>query len=1013
MLVTCSQHRYISTSLHKLSRLTDLRAQLQSSVGNTYTLERELGGGGMSRVFTATERALDRTVVLKVLPPELARALSTDRFRQEIRLAARLQHLHIVPLLTAGEADGLLYYTMPFVEGESLRTRLAREGELPVRDAVKLLSEVAEALAYAHEHGVVHRDIKPDNVLLSGGHALVADFGVAKALSAAATPESTGLTDLGVALGTPAYMAPEQAVADPHVDHRADLYAWGCLAYECLTGSPPFVGRSTPALLAAHATEAPESILRRRSSLPPSLAALVMRTLEKRPADRPQSAGELLHQLEAVATPSGGTEPTVAIPVRAAPSEKQVIRRWSGAAAIALVVIAGGVGYAVWRGSTTRAPLDADLVAVAPFDVIGADLGLWREGFVDLLSRNLDGAGPLKTVSPTVVIRRWSGRADPASAATLGHRTGAGLVVFGTLVAAGPDSVRMDAAILDAAQGKQVGEVQLRGDPRRMDLVADSLSLALLRELGRSRPVGAVRLAGLTGTSPPALKAFLQGEQFYRRGAWDSARTRYEAALALDSTMVPAMRHLAQSLWWSETGGPAESLMSRAGRLNHGLAPRDSLLVVADSLSVALGGDLPDTVWRPLRRRYLGTLEGAARRYPSDPEIWYMLGEARFHGGWEVGATDQQSREAFDHAIALDSSFAPAFVHMMALGLASDGIPGWDRYAAPYLARSPRGDWTEGSRVTNAVLHTSVRDTVRLDSILAAATPFELTHSLLTLYKLTDSAELAVRVARASVASTGDWEGFLLDPRVRREFLAGTLGFRGHLREAYDLFRERDEYLAYTSLPGEMALLGGIPPDSAQVLFRHWVRERPLWPPGEPPYGGAGAGQLYFALPWLAARGDTLSLRLAAARLDSAARVAKENLARDMGRYAGASARAYLALARHDTSAALAGLTTLPHDYVVGMLDRLVESQLLAARGRDREALAILDREMPWYWVSPLRVMWALERARVAERTGDRKKSIDDYQYVAEAWRHADPVLQPYVQESRSALQRLTGEPAR
>jgi tRNA A-37 threonylcarbamoyl transferase component Bud32/tetratricopeptide (TPR) repeat protein len=1013
MLVTCLQRAYIPTPLHKPSRLTDLRTQLQSAVGHTYTLERELGGGGMSRVFTATERALDRTIVLKVLPPELAQVLSTDRFRQEIRLAARLQHLHIVPLLSAGEADGLLYYTMPFVEGESLRTRLAREGELPVREAVKLLAEVAEALDYAHRHGVVHRDIKPDNVLLSGGHALVADFGVAKALSAAATPDSTGLTSLGVALGTPAYMAPEQAVADPHVDHRADLYAWGCLAYECLTGSPPFVGRPTPALLAAHATEAPESILRRRPSLPPALAALVMRTLEKRPADRPQSAGEVLQQLEAAVTPSGGTQPTAAVPVRAdQPAEKRVIRRWWAAGAVALVVIAGGAGYAVWRGSSGHAPLDADLVAVAPFDVIGADLGLWREGFVDLLSHNLDGAGPLKTVSPTVVIRRWSGRADPTSAAELGRRTGAGLVVFGTLVAAGRDSVRMDAAILDAAQNKQVGEIQLRGDPRRMDQVADSLSLALLRELGRSRPVGAVRLAGLTGTSPPALKAFLQGEQFYRRGAWDSARTRYEAALALDSTMVPAMRHLAQSLWWTESGGSAaESLLSRAGKLNRGLAPRDSLLVVGDSLLVALDGDVPDTIWRLLKRRYLGTLEIAAGRYPSDPEIWYMLGEARFHQGWEVGATDQQTRDAFEHAIELDSSFAPAFVHTMSLGLWSDGIPGWDRYAAPYLARSPRGDWTEGSRVTNAVLHTPARDTLRLDSLLAAATPFELAHSLLTLNHLTDSAEVAVRVARALVASSREGQGFLTDPRVRREFLAGTLGYRGRLREAYDLFRERGEYLAYTSLPGEMALLGGIPPDSAQALFRQWVRERPLWPAGKPPYGGAGAGQLYFVLPWWAARGDTLSLRLAAARLDSAARVAKENLARDLGGYAGRSARAYLALARHDTTGALAGLAALPHDYVVGMLDRLVESQLLAARGRNREALAILDREMPWGWISPLRIMWALERARVAERTGDRKKAIDGYHYVAEAWRHADPVLQPYVQESRVALQRLTGEP--
>jgi serine/threonine protein kinase len=207
----------------------------------------------MSRVFVATETALDRPVVLKVLPPELGHAVSVDRFRQEIRLAARLQHPHIVPLHSAGEAAGLLYYTMPLVEGESLRTRLTRSGELAVKEAVRVLRDVAAALAYAHEHGVVHRDIKPDNVLLSGGEALVSDFGVAKALSASATGGDSGLTSLGVALGTPAYMAPEQGAADPQVDHRADLYAWGCLAYECLTGQPPFTGRQPAGRQASHA----------------------------------------------------------------------------------------------------------------------------------------------------------------------------------------------------------------------------------------------------------------------------------------------------------------------------------------------------------------------------------------------------------------------------------------------------------------------------------------------------------------------------------------------------------------------------------------------------------------------------------------------------------------------------------------------------------------------------------------------------------------------------------------
>lgn len=265
----------------------------------------------MSRVFVATETALGRRVVIKVLPPELAAGLSVDRFRREIQLAASLQHPHIVPVHAAGSADGLLYYTMPMVEGESLRARLTHQGELPVGQAIRILRDVADALACAHERGVIHRDIKPDNILLSRHHGLVTDFGVAKALSEATGPSS--ITSTGLALGTPAYMAPEQATADPHVDHRADIYALGAVGYEILAGRPPFLGSSPQAVLAAHVTQRPDPLDKLRSSVPPALASLIMRCLEKRPSDRWQTAEEVLHLLEAMATPSGGTAPTTAV----------------------------------------------------------------------------------------------------------------------------------------------------------------------------------------------------------------------------------------------------------------------------------------------------------------------------------------------------------------------------------------------------------------------------------------------------------------------------------------------------------------------------------------------------------------------------------------------------------------------------------------------------------------------------------------------------------------------------
>src|SRR5688572_8616805 len=228
--------------------MAELRDQLQKTLGGSYALERELGGGGMSRVFVAEETSLGRKVVIKVLPPDLAATVNVERFRREIQLAAQLQHPHIVPLLSAGIADGLPYYTMPFIDGDSLRTRIIRQGELPIHDALRILRDMTTALCYAHEHGVVHRDIKPENVMLTKHHALIMDFGVAKALSAATNPGNS-LTSMGVALGTPAYMSPEQATADPHMDHRADIYALGAVAYEMLTGRQLFGDRSPQAML--------------------------------------------------------------------------------------------------------------------------------------------------------------------------------------------------------------------------------------------------------------------------------------------------------------------------------------------------------------------------------------------------------------------------------------------------------------------------------------------------------------------------------------------------------------------------------------------------------------------------------------------------------------------------------------------------------------------------------------------------------------------------------------------
>ena len=298
--------------------MAELRVKLQETLGDAYVIERELGGAGMARVFAATEAALGRRVVFKVIAPEVAEGMSVERFAREVRLAARLQQANIVPLLTAGNARGIPYYTMPFVDGQSLRERI-KSGPIPLQEAVGILRDVARALAYAHTNGVVHRDIKPENILLSGGAAVVTDFGIAKAFDASRTLQKTGsgkttsgITLAGASMGTPAYMAPEQALADPHLDHRADLYAWGVMAWEILAGEHPFAKwRTFQALVAAHVTETPASLAVRAPAIPASLAALVMRALSKEARDRPQSAQELLQVIDDVpaATPTATQVP--------------------------------------------------------------------------------------------------------------------------------------------------------------------------------------------------------------------------------------------------------------------------------------------------------------------------------------------------------------------------------------------------------------------------------------------------------------------------------------------------------------------------------------------------------------------------------------------------------------------------------------------------------------------------------------------------------------------------------
>jgi len=560
--------------------MTELREQLQHSLGATITLERELGGGGMSRVFVATDNALSRAVVVKVLPPEMSAAVSIERFKREISVAARLQHPHIVPLLSAGEMDGVPYFTMPFVRGESLRARLARHGEMPISEAVRVLREIASALAYAHAHGVVHRDIKPDNILFSDDAAMVTDFGVAKALSASSNGDHGGVTSLGVALGTSAYMAPEQATADPSTDNRADIYAFGVLAYEVLTGRSPFFGRNAAQLLAAQVQEVPEPISRRRSSVPPALAALIMRCLEKRPADRPQTAAEVVHALDDITTPSGGSVPTnaglAATTQTSTPSPSRDIPR-GRIAIVAAIAVVGLAAFLVLRPG--RSPGDATAskrVAVLPFENQGS---AEDEYFADGVSDEI--RGKLSTIRGLEVIARGSStpykkttKSPQQIAKELGvHYLLTAVVRWekqpsGSVVHVSPELVEVEGNAAPTSRWEKRFDEPLTNVFKVQSDIASQVASALNVALGA--PAQA-QLAERPTQNLDAYDAYLKGMAALGEGRTDPPSLRrlagfFEQAVALDSSFAAAWAQMAAADALTYTNGvPIPALLNKAG----------------------------------------------------------------------------------------------------------------------------------------------------------------------------------------------------------------------------------------------------------------------------------------------------------------------------------------------------------------------------------------------------------------------------------------------------------------
>ena len=1025
----------------------DSFAALQSALGTQYRLERELGRGGMGVVFLATDTTLDRRVAVKVVHPELAAHESiTRRFLAEARMIARLRHPNIVAVHSAGSAGGLLYYVMDEVAGESLRQKLTRQGPLLLEDATRIVCDLAAALDAAGRAGVVHRDVKPENVLLeeTGGRALLADFGIARAVAAEAGGSSTGQ---GVAVGTPVYMSPEQAAGE-EIDGRSDLYALGVVAYEMLAGHPPFQGPHR-VVVSKHIAERPTPIERVRPETPRGLATAVMRALEKQPAERWQTGEEFR---QAVAGE------------RVAPARRGSRRKLLLVATAAVLLLAATVALARRTPGPPSGVNPRHSILILPFDNLRNEPSVeWlRDGSVSMLGLNLSQWTDLSVVDHErlhdLLVKHRLKVGDDIGldmARRLAREAGAWTVVLGEFTPAG-DSLHLTARVFDVASGKRV-DVARVDDRTAPDVrpMFDALAAKLLDLSGAPNEIR-IGLARSTTGSLEAFRAYLRGLEQLNRWDLAGAQRDLERAIGLDTTFGLAYYKLALTRGWvvGMDDSVTDRAILRATRYSGNLPPHERMVI--NAYRAFYGGEYTEA--RSLYQDLLARDSG-------DADAWYGLGEAWFHdtAGPSQAPTWTQALRSFKHTLWLDPNYALAYDHVHAM-LTESAV------SNPFYALLPGDSFavsrtSSGRRLLDSVTVGAAVGRARTEALNTARSWVASQPTTLRAHGAMVSAQLTAGNYQAALSEVERFrEATPLHPELpfvqaRIQFASGQVDrAAAQLRTALDTVAPRD-FQPYEGTPtvlGDIAAAANVfayqgdLENAAKAIdladqVRREVLYEPHWSAGDPKgeswrrsrlselYAAAGAPASSLRQIWQSAAeagrmatpekrkhlvhtGAPAAIGLfTGLAADSTALVELQAIS---GEIPSKEVRALLAMSRGDSAAARRALaepdSTSTAKYMYPIYNRPYAAQAYYLLGDYDATLRVLQDFEPanlhtggfdsrWGMLGRVRLL----RGAAYERLGRRAEARAEYREVLTQWKSADAELQPFVDQARRGLARV------